>query len=104
MKLKVLVPGMQDSVVSRVKVVGLDSEETGGKRRCRYKALAGIRFAKEMQAALGLGEETRSATRSAADRPLGGINILATEIIVNVSPCGTAEQQGYSDKGRQQAN
>jgi hypothetical protein len=59
-----------------------------------------IRFAREMQATIGLREEIWS-TRYC---PFAGINTIATEIIVDDSPCGTTEQQGYSDKGRQQAN
>jgi hypothetical protein len=53
-----------------------------------------------MQATIGLREEIWS-TRYC---PFAGINTIATEIIVDDSPCGTTEQQGYSDKGRQQAN
>jgi hypothetical protein len=57
-----------------------------------------------MQATLGLSEKTWSAPRSAADHPLGGINILATEIIVDLSPCGVTEQHGYSDKHGEHAD
>jgi len=53
-----------------------------------------------MQPTTGLREEARIARY----RPFGAVYGIAIKIIVDVSFCGSAEQEGYGNKGQQQAD